>query len=94
MRDKTFTERTEILERYLADIAGDRRSGLPGGLTQGDAVDLLNLISGLRDDLDTAREANEAFRHGINQILHEDLDRSFRSSCARSKLKKAQREFS
>jgi hypothetical protein len=57
MRDKTFAERTEILEAFLADCANDPARVFM--LTSNEAVDLLNLLSGLRYDLDICREANE-----------------------------------
>ena len=57
MQGKTFTERTEILEQFLTDCADDPARIFM--LTSDEAVDLLNLIGGLREDNENLREANK-----------------------------------
>jgi len=57
MRDKTFAERTEILEAFLADCANDPARIFM--LTSDEAVDLLNLLAGLREDNENLRDANK-----------------------------------
>ena len=57
MQGKTFTERTEILEQFLTDCADDPARIFM--LTSDEAVDLLNLIGGLREDNENLRDANK-----------------------------------
>lgn len=57
---KPFKERTDIIEAYLHDVAQREDWGC-GGILPAEAIDLLNLLDGLRDDLRVCREANEDY---------------------------------